>query len=97
MKLRPNNKTNLRRNRYKVAVDAEDGRRKREDDMIQIRKNNRKESLQKKRRAGESSQFPTVEHKEVLPMPPAAAVSSSLFSSSFFVSFVQIRVQSCSV
>ncbi|GAU30312.1 hypothetical protein TSUD_211690 [Trifolium subterraneum] len=66
MTLQPNDKTNPRRNRYKVAVNAEDGRRRREDDMIEIRKNKREESLQKKRHEGESSQFPTVEHNEYL-------------------------------
>lgn len=42
----------MRRNRYKVAVDAEEGRRRREDNMVEIRKNRREESLQKKRREG---------------------------------------------
>ncbi|GAU37468.1 hypothetical protein TSUD_207040 [Trifolium subterraneum] len=65
MTLRPNDKPNPRR-RYKTAVHAEDCRRRREDDMIEIRKNKREESLQKKRREGEaSSQFPTVEHNEI--------------------------------
>jgi hypothetical protein len=94
MTLRPNDKPNPRRNRYKVAVDAEDGRRRREDDMIEIRKNKREESLQKKRREGEPSQFPTVETKQVLLTPQFRL---RFFSSSIFVFFVHIRVQSCSV
>jgi len=64
MPLRPNSnydskkdsKTDARRNRYKVAVDAEYGRRRREDDMVEIRKNKREESLQKKRREGLQNQ-----------------------------------------
>ena len=52
MSLRPNARTEVRRNRYKVAVDAEEGRRRREDNMVEIRKNRREESLQKKRREG---------------------------------------------
>ncbi|XP_048337431.1 importin subunit alpha-2 isoform X1 [Ziziphus jujuba] len=52
MSLRPSARTEVRRNRYKVAVDAEEGRRRREDNMIEIRKNRREESLQKKRREG---------------------------------------------
>lgn len=52
MSLRPNARTEVRRNRYKVAVDAEEGRRRREDNMVEIRKNKREESLQKKRREG---------------------------------------------
>jgi hypothetical protein len=83
MTLRPNDKPNPRRNRYKVAVDAEDGRRRREDDMIEIRKNKREESLQKKRREGEPSQFSTVETKQVLRTPS----SFFFFFSSVFVSF----------
>ena len=52
MSLRPNARAEVRRNRYKVAVDAEEGRRRREDNMVEIRKNRREESLQKKRREG---------------------------------------------
>ncbi|CAH8273444.1 unnamed protein product [Arabidopsis lyrata] len=55
MSLRPSAKTEVRRNRYKVAVDAEEGRRRREDNMVEIRKNKREENLQKKRREGLTS------------------------------------------
>lgn len=50
MSLRPGAKAEVRRNRYKVAVDAEEGRRRREDNMVEIRKSKREESLLKKRR-----------------------------------------------
>ncbi|KAL6564141.1 hypothetical protein OROMI_015591 [Orobanche minor] len=62
MSLRPRARTEERRSRYKVAVDAEEGRRRREDDMVEIRKNRREESLLKKRREGiQGQQFqPTV-------------------------------------
>ena len=56
MSLRPSARTEVRRNRYKVAVDAEEGRRRREDNMVEIRKNRREESLQKKRREGIQAQ-----------------------------------------
>ncbi|KAG8663569.1 importin subunit alpha [Manihot esculenta] len=52
MPLRPSARTEARRNKYKVAVDAEEGRRRREDNMVEIRKNKREENLQKKRREG---------------------------------------------
>ncbi|GLT42604.1 hypothetical protein SLA2020_165950 [Shorea laevis] len=52
MSLGPSARTEVRRNRYKVAVDAEEGRRRREDNMVEIRKNKREESLLKKRREG---------------------------------------------
>ncbi|KAM7259929.1 hypothetical protein ACFE04_003288 [Oxalis oulophora] len=58
MSLRPNARTEVRRNRYKVAVDADEGRRRREDNMVEIRKSKREESLLKKRREG-LQQFPT--------------------------------------
>ncbi|XP_010548966.1 PREDICTED: importin subunit alpha-2-like [Tarenaya hassleriana] len=62
MSLRPNARTEVRRNRYKVAVDAEEGRRRREDNMVEIRKSKREESLLKKRRevlqAAAQQQFP---------------------------------------
>ncbi|MBA0772081.1 hypothetical protein Gotri_007518 [Gossypium trilobum] len=59
MSLRPNSRTKVRRNKYKVAVDAEEGRQRREDNVVEIRKNHREESLQKKRR----------EMLQVQPMP----------------------------
>ncbi|KAG8370621.1 hypothetical protein BUALT_Bualt13G0002400 [Buddleja alternifolia] len=59
MSLRPNARTEVRRSRYKVAVDADEGRRRREDNMVEIRKNKREESLLKKRREGLQAQ-PTV-------------------------------------
>ncbi|KAK8718142.1 hypothetical protein V6N13_045387 [Hibiscus sabdariffa] len=52
MSLRPSARTEVRRNRYKVAVDADEGRRRREDNMVEIRKNKREEYLLKKRREG---------------------------------------------
>ncbi|WCJ22282.1 Importin subunit alpha [Euphorbia peplus] len=52
MSLRPSARTEVRRNKYKVAVDADEGRRRREDNMVEIRKNKREENLQKKRREG---------------------------------------------
>ncbi|KAG2239111.1 hypothetical protein Bca52824_089971 [Brassica carinata] len=59
MSLRPNARTEVRRNRYKVAVDAEEGRRRREDNMVEIRKTKREESLLKKRREGlQATQLP---------------------------------------
>ncbi|CAA2993625.1 importin subunit alpha-like [Olea europaea subsp. europaea] len=62
MSLRPNARTEVRRSKYKVAVDAEEGRRRREDNMVEIRKNRREEGLLKKRREGlQAQQFqPTV-------------------------------------
>lgn len=56
MSLRPNARTEVRRNRYKVAVDADEGRRRREDNMVEIRKSKREESLLKKRREGLQNQ-----------------------------------------
>lgn len=56
MSLRPNARTEVRRNRYKVAVDADEGRRRREDNMVEIRKSKREESLLKKRREGLQAQ-----------------------------------------
>nr|GLL42550.1 importin subunit alpha-like [Ipomoea trifida] len=56
MSLRPNARADARRSRYKVAVDAEDGRRRREENMVEIRKNKREENLLKKRREGLQAQ-----------------------------------------
>ncbi|KAK1385089.1 Importin subunit alpha [Heracleum sosnowskyi] len=73
MSLRPNARTEVRRSKYKVAVDADEGRRRREDNMVEIRKNKREENLLKKRREGlQTQQFNAtaaqLEHKlESLP------------------------------
>jgi hypothetical protein len=69
MSYRPNanSRTEVRRNRYKVAVDAEEGRRRREDTMVEIRKNRREESLLKKRREGlQPQQIPSSLHSTVV-------------------------------
>ncbi|KAJ6384608.1 hypothetical protein OIU78_027838 [Salix suchowensis] len=56
IQINPINGTSLAYPRYKVAVDADEGRRRREDNMVEIRKNRREESLQKKRREGIQAQ-----------------------------------------
>ncbi|XP_073008894.1 importin subunit alpha-1b-like [Typha latifolia] len=68
MSLRPSERAESRRNKYKVAVDAEEGRRRREDNMVEIRKSRREESLQKKRREGMQAQqpFPQLIHTSAL-------------------------------
>lgn len=73
MSLRPSARTEVRRNRYKVAVDAEEGRRRREDNMVEIRKNKREENLQKKRReAVTGSQF-------AVPVQSASAADKKVY------------------
>lgn len=52
MSLRPSARAEGRMKAYKLAVDATEARRKREDGMVEIRKSKRDESLQKKRREG---------------------------------------------
>jgi importin subunit alpha-1 len=49
MSLRPDCKADVRKQRYKVAVDIVEARRKREENMVEIRKSKREESLRKKR------------------------------------------------
>lgn len=50
--MRTNERTDARKSTYKVAVDAAEARRRREDQMVEIRRKTRDESLQKKRRDG---------------------------------------------
>jgi hypothetical protein len=66
MSLRPNARVEVRRNRYKVAVDADEGRRRREDNMVEIRKSKREESLLKKRRGGLQAQQLQQQQQEVI-------------------------------
>eukprot|EP00958_Prasinococcus_capsulatus_P002387 scaffold207_cov409-Prasinococcus_capsulatus_cf.AAC.92 len=51
MSLRPGAKTD-RQKQFKKAIDVDEARRKREDNILSIRKNKREENLQKKRREG---------------------------------------------
>ncbi|XP_030924335.1 importin subunit alpha-2-like isoform X1 [Quercus lobata] len=89
MSLRPNERTKVRRNRYKVAVDADEGRQRREDNMVEIRKSKREESLQKKRHKGlpathqqsfssslYASATTTVEKKELANLPTLELIQS---------------------
>ncbi|PIN19238.1 hypothetical protein CDL12_08091 [Handroanthus impetiginosus] len=70
MSLRPGARAEVRRSRYKVAVDADEGRRRREDNMVEIRKSKREESLLKKRREGlqqqQQQQFAASVHSSAL-------------------------------
>ncbi len=46
---RPTSRNERRKKDFKKGIDAEDARRKREDNIVQLRKDKRDESLQKKR------------------------------------------------
>lgn len=52
MSLRPSSRTDARKKSYKSGVDGDEARRRREDNLVEIRKNKREDSLLKKRREG---------------------------------------------
>ncbi|KAF7805041.1 importin subunit alpha-4 [Senna tora] len=52
MSLRPTSRTEARKKTYKTGVDADEARRRREDNLVEIRKNKREDNLLKKRREG---------------------------------------------
>ncbi|KAK8954026.1 hypothetical protein KSP39_PZI002665 [Platanthera zijinensis] len=52
MSLRPSTRTEARKKGYKTGVDVEDARRRREDNLVEIRKNKREDNLLKKRKEG---------------------------------------------
>nr|GMD09347.1 importin subunit alpha-4 [Ipomoea batatas] len=52
MSLRPGTRTEVRKKSYKIGVDADEARRRREDNLVEIRKNKREDNLLKKRREG---------------------------------------------
>lgn len=61
MSLRPGTRTEVRKKSYKIGVDADEARRRREDNLVEIRKNKREDNLLKKRREGlllQSQQLP---------------------------------------
>lgn len=68
MSLRPNEKTHVRRNSHKVAVDTEQSRRRRESNLVEIRKSRREEIL-KKKRLHVTQEAP---HDSTLPSPAAS-------------------------
>jgi importin subunit alpha-6/7 len=49
MSLRPESRADRRKKGFKKGIDADDARRKREDNIIELRKSKRDENLQKKR------------------------------------------------
>ena len=55
MSLRPNSKAVARKQHYKLTVHILEARRKREENMVQIRKCRREETLVKKRRQSVAS------------------------------------------
>ncbi|KAL5700334.1 Importin subunit alpha-4 [Ranunculus cassubicifolius] len=52
MSLRPTSRSEVRKKSYKTGVDGDEARRRREDNLVEIRKNKREDSLLKKRREG---------------------------------------------
>ncbi|XP_058213912.1 importin subunit alpha-4-like isoform X2 [Rhododendron vialii] len=58
MSLRPNSRAEGRKKSYKLGVDGDEARRRREDNLVEIRKNKREDNLLKKRREGLSNHHP---------------------------------------
>ncbi|XP_043724014.1 importin subunit alpha-4 [Telopea speciosissima] len=75
MSLRPNSRTEVRKKSYKTGVDADEARRRREDNLVEIRKNKREDNLLKKRREGLHLSQPHIE-----PSQSAQAVERRLES-----------------
>ena len=74
MSLRPSEREQMRKGNYKQTVDAEESRRRREGQMVDIRKAKREESLQKKRRDG----FPASAAGAVPPMGHSTALQQKV-------------------
>ncbi|XP_016498232.1 importin subunit alpha-4-like isoform X1 [Nicotiana tabacum] len=68
MSLRPSSRTEVRKKSYKIGVDADEARRRREDNLVEIRKNKREDNLLKKRREGllQSQQLPDTSQSPAL-------------------------------
>ncbi|XP_050224127.1 importin subunit alpha-4 [Mercurialis annua] len=76
MSLRPSTRTEVRKKSYKTGVDADEARRRREDNLVEIRKNKREDNLLKKRREGLLLQSPNL----LDPSQNAAAIEKRLES-----------------
>ncbi|KAJ0232287.1 Importin subunit alpha-5 [Hirschfeldia incana] len=72
MSLRPNEKTHVRRNSHNAAVDTEQSRRRRENNLVEIRKSKREEILKKKRL------HVMQEAPQDSPLPPTASIDKML-------------------
>lgn len=77
MSLRPGSRAEGRMKAYKLAVDATEARRKREDGMVEIRKSKRDESLQKKRREGSQ------QHAQFAPTGQSATTDKKVSNAAF--------------
>lgn len=90
MSLRPTSRAEVRKKGYKIGVDAEEARRRREDNLVEIRKNKREDNLLKKRREGlPNGSFP--QQPQLFPVDtsqsPAAIAKKVAFLLPFFLSF----------
>ena len=85
MSLRPSERAEVRRSHYKVALDVEDGRRQHED-MVEICKSRREESLLKKRcddlPPSVTAATPQMAHSSVLQQKVCSPLARSPKSSS---------------
>ncbi|KAL0412891.1 UNVERIFIED_CONTAM: Importin subunit alpha-4 [Sesamum radiatum] len=82
MSLRPSSRTDVRKKSYKIGVDADEARRRREDNLVEIRKSKREDNLLKKRREGLlNGSFPLQPQLFPLdPVPSPAAIEKKLES-----------------
>lgn len=81
MSLRPGTRSEARKKSYKTGVDADEARRRREDNLVEIRKNKREDSLLKKRRDGLLNQS---QHQLLDASQTAAALEKKVCSFLFF-------------
>lgn len=81
----------MRKKTYKTGVDAEEARRRREDNLVEIRKNKREDSLLKKRREG----LPLQSQPQLVDgSQNAASIENRVFVLLVFLSAVSIAVVS---
>lgn len=73
MSLRPSTRNEARKKAYKTGVDAEEARRRREDNLVEIRKSKREDNLLKKRREG----LPQQQLQQQQQQPPQQFVDGS--------------------
>lgn len=87
MSLRPGSRTEVRKKSYKTGVDADEARRRREDNLVEIRKNKREDSLLKKRREGLILQSQPVTEANASIEKKVRTLIFPFFFSSFFPLF----------
>lgn len=90
MSLRPSSRTEVRKKSYKSGVDGDEARRRREDNLVEIRKSKREDSLLKKRREGLLLLQSQQSNERGTPSASASVIQQKVFTFFSLFSFLEL-------